>query len=130
MTGYGATLVGSTSGAMSGIKEITPPGRTLDNVEVATLGDTNGQAAEIPGGVVGGPLSVTLVSGKTQYATLYTAAKAKTSQTWTLTKTGHGVWAGAGVITELSEFDIATGADQTYRMTITPATVFAFTPAV
>ena len=129
MTGYAATLAGSTSGSITGLQEITPPSDTCDDVEVVTLGDTNALSAHIPAGTTGGPISVTLVSAKALYATLYALAKAKTLQTWTLTKTGYGAWAGSGFVSELGEFDIATNKEQTYRMVLTPATLFAFTAA-
>jgi hypothetical protein len=63
-----------------------------------------------------------------QYATLYTAWKGHTAQTWTTALAGSGYcsYAGSGFISALGSIDIATNAEQKYEMTLTPATMFTF----
>lgn len=77
----------------------------------------------------------TFVAGTamTIYATLYTAWKAATLQTWTATAPSggtYGVWAGGGFLSAIGGIDISCKGVQRFDVTITPTTIFDFTPAV
>jgi len=130
ISGYSATtsLTGSTTGALVGdIQSITVGGLTLDFSEVKGVGDTNRIPTNLPMTVREAPMEVVMTYVKTLYDAARDAAKAQTSETWTLTDADSSTHIGTGYISGVSGLNYDTDGHATYTITITPATTWAFT---
>ncbi len=128
-SGYSTTLVGTSLGALSGIKDIRVGGIEVAVAEVATLGDTNRIPENLPTKVREGVMELTFVFDKTVYDTLRDAAIARTEDTFTLTDAGASAHAGLGFVTRCGDLGFDTEGDQVFTVTVTPKTGWAFTPA-
>lgn len=127
ISGYSATLVGSTSGAITGIRSVSVGGVTLNFDEVRTVADTNRVSTHLPLGVAEGPMTVTLDYNKTIYNALRNAVLAQTSETWTLTDAGSSTEAGTGYVASVTDRLLGTEAAATLQATLMPATKWTFT---
>jgi hypothetical protein len=127
ISGYGATLAGSTTGAITGIERLSVGGLTLNFDEVATVGDTNRVAEHVPLGVVEGPITLTIKYVKAIYNSLRNALLAQTSETWTLTDSASSTHVGSGTVASVSDEELGTGGHSVFQCTIMPATKWVFT---
>ena len=127
INGYGLTLVGGSTGAITGIESVSVGGLTLKFDEIATVADTNRVVENLPLGVREGPMTVTIRYVKTIYNSLRNALLAQTSETWTLTDSGSSTEAGTGYVASVTDRQLGTGAHSTFSVTLMPATKWTFT---
>jgi len=128
-SGYGATLAGTSLGALTGIKDVRVGGIEVSIAEIATLGDTNRIPENLPTKVRESPMEVTFSYDKTTYSTLRTAAIARTEDTFTLTDAEASADAGLGFVTRVGDKGLDTEGDMVFTATLTPKTCWVFTPA-
>lgn len=128
-SGYGATLVGTSLGSFTDVKDIRVGGLEVSVAEIATLGDTNRIPENLPTKVRESPIELTMVYDKTLYAALRTAAKARTEDSFTLNDAAASTHVGAGFVTGVRDLGLDTDNEMTYTVTLTPKTSWAFTPA-
>ncbi len=127
MSGFSGTLAGGTTGSITGIESISIGGLTLSHDLIRTIGDTNRVGEHLPMGVEEGNLEVVVNWNKTIYNACRNAVLGQTSETWTLTDAGSSTHIGTGYLTSVGAVELGTGAHATFRLTITPATKWAFT---
>lgn len=125
----GATLSGSTTGSVTGIKSASFGGLDVNDIEFAQAGDTNGITNHIPGTITEGPGTITLVYVKAIYNTLRTRAKTRATETFTYTKADGSTVVGTGFIKSVTEFDSDPDSEDTFTLVITPSTSWTFTAA-
>jgi len=129
LTGYEATLSGTTLGSLTGVKEIRIGGIEVSVVEIATLADVNRIPEKIPGKVNESPMEITFSYNKTVYATLRTAAKARTEDTFSLADAEASAHAGLGFVSKVGDLGLDTENDMVFTAILTPKTSWAFTPS-
>jgi hypothetical protein len=127
ISGYSLTLVGSTTGAITGVESVAIGGITVATDEIATVADTNRVVENLPLGVREGPMTVAIAYVKTLHATLRTNLLTIASETWTLTDGGASTHVGTGFITGVSDLTYSVDGHATYTLTLTPQTKWAFT---
>lgn len=127
ITGFGATLVGSTTGAISDLKEVTVGGYTIAVISHNTLGSANRLGSNKRGGVTRGNIVATVEFDKTVYASLELAALTEANESWTLTDQEGNTWVGDGFLNDLGEVGNAQDSENTHTLEITPATDWAYT---
>ena len=103
--GYGATLVGSDSGAVGNIVSMNVGPSTVDSVEKTTTESPNACKEYMAGLIDGGELTLTVnydgsASGIADK--LETAKNGRTAETWTATLVDGSYTQGLGFITNLS----------------------------
>ena len=99
ISGYATTLTAATSGTMAGVQKITAPNNTVDNIKIATLGDTNHIAANLPGGATGGPMTATLAQAIVGYGATIAGVTTLALNTAKSIKIGGGTTAVVNVKT-------------------------------
>lgn len=127
ITGYSLTLVGSTSGAMAGVKNVSVGGLELDFDEIATVSDTNRVVENLPTKVREQAMEVTFKYTKAIYNTLRTALLAQTSETWTLTDSESSTEAGTGYVRRVGGKVLGTDGHAEFTASIQPQTKWTFT---
>lgn len=127
ISGYSATLAGSSSGSITQIESITVGGLNLGFDLIRTFGDTNRVGEHLPLGVEESPIEVTISYVKTLYNSLRNALLAQTSETWTLTDSGASTHVGTGYVASVSGKKLGTDGHAFYTVTLMPATKWAFT---
>ena len=123
--GFGATLVGSVTGATTNLREVAIGGYDVNIVNYVTLDDRTSK--NIKGALTRGPITATIIYDKALYEAFESAAQSEDSETWTLTNEDGDSWAGTGFISSLGE--VRQGADDVsiFDITITPDQDWDFT---
>ena len=114
--GHGTTLIGSTSGTIGNVINITVGGRTRDMIDKSTMDSTDQFREYMAGMADDGELTAEVNFDDSSIATaVNTAFQAATSETWTV-DFGTKTWAITGII---SGFDINDPFDEKKTMSIT-----------
>lgn len=105
----------------------------------AVFAGTNGSGAytilptrlveSLPMGVRESPIEVTLVYAKTLYDAMLGALAARTEDEWTLTDSGGSTHVGDGRVAKVGNIQFGADGHATFTVTLTPTTVWSFTPA-
>jgi len=106
--GFGTTLSSAKSGAISGLKEVSVGGKTINMVNYALLNDENRASHNLTGVITSGPITATIVFSKAVYEALESNQVSAEADTWTLTDTDGNVWSGLGFISSLGEIPHTT----------------------
>lgn len=127
-SGYGLTLTGSSTGAIEGdIQDVTVGGITVDFSEIKQVGDVNRIPEMHPMTVREGTMEVTMTYIKTIYATLRSAAIARTEETWTLVDSESSTHIGLGFVSGVTGRSLNTDGHDVYTVSIQPKTSWPFT---
>jgi hypothetical protein len=127
LSGYSATLAGTSLGSLAGVEEITVGGLTVDFSEIKNLGDTNRIPENLPLAVREAPMEIRFTYDKTVMDTLRTAAKARTEDTFTLTDSGSSTHVGLGFIGAVGGQVLGTEGHSVFNVTLQPKTSWTFT---
>lgn len=126
-SGYGLTLSGASVGSITGVKNINVGGIELDFDEIATVGDTNRITEHIPLKCRELPMDITLKMESTVYATLRSAVKAQTSDTFTLTDSMGSTDIGVAFVARVGGKNYDTDGHSQFSISLQPKTSFVFT---
>jgi hypothetical protein len=125
ISGYGATCVGASSGAMNA-QSIRIGGGSTAVINVKQLGDTNRVSNNIPGELTEAPITVVVVGDKTDEDKCHAAQLAQTVESWVTTGADGSTWTGNGHITSVSGGSLGTNGVYTFTITIQPTTTWTF----
>jgi hypothetical protein len=125
----GSTLVGSSSGSITGIENCQIGGLDVTKINYMTAGDTNALSNNIPGAGREGDMVLTIVYEKALQTTLRAKAKARTTETWTYTDAGGSTWSGTGFIQNVGGIDSDPESEDTFQLTLTPSSSWTFSAA-
>jgi len=100
--GHGATLTGTTAGAIGEITNISISGISVDEIDVSDMASTDKWREFIPGLINAGEISVSINFDGTVASTIIT--KVGVSDTWTIlfSDSGAGTFACSGFIKDVS----------------------------
>lgn len=125
----GATLVGGTVGAVTGIQSCTVGGLEINDINFAANNDTNGVTNHIPGTVTEGPMTLTIVYTSALQAAFRARPIAATpTELWTF-QDGAGTpydWSGTGFVSSVSGVDSDPDSEDTFTVTLTPSTKWTY----
>lgn len=136
MLGKLGTIAGSTTGALSGLLEVSGgEGITVDYVEdQPVLADASGLIAGAPGDHRWGPITATMkfdATYKAQYAALVTAAQnasaSSTTETWTLTPPTGSTSVFTGYVEKVGQYPMQRGEHIVYEVIFRPTSAVVFT---
>ncbi len=128
-TGFGATLVGVTAGAITGLKEVAVGGYAINMINYVTLDAENRLSKNLKGALTRGPITATIIFEKAIYEALETAARTEAADTWNLTDAGGNTWVGSGWLSNLSETRNTADGENVFDIEITPEDDWDFTKA-
>jgi len=126
-TGFGTTLVGSVTGAITGIKEISIGGLKVSMINSVKLDDTNHVSSNLKGAVTEGPITATIAFEKAVYEALQAASLEETAEDWTLTDAEGNIWTGDGWVSGLSNARMTSGSENVFDLEISPVDFWGFT---
>lgn len=126
-TGFGCTLVGDATGAITGLEEVAVGGKSVNMINYVTL-DAR-LSKNLKGAVTRGPITATVVMEKAIYEACEDASDEDDSESWTLTDANGNTWVGDGWMSNVGESRNTADGEVVFDIEITPEDDWDFTAA-